>query len=305
MKKLGVIIAIVASTTSLMAQAPAAGKIFMEGESKGKKVQLGSDKTVDLVLANIKAYNLNDGSDINMYVADSKPGSLQSLITEWHKNMKTLNEVPLAIFPVKVEGGKNESVVVIANEDRVYKNGSTQKLGVVEFFEVTQEGKIASFNQYTQVPTTNEFGQATGGKIFAKDNPKIDGASFQFSNRGEVASMEKFMKAYNAMDVATCASLLADKVKIHDFDGNVIIMTKDMLPGMFAEFKSLDWQPLSMLPVKITDTDPSSGIIVNALEKRVLKDGTVWEKELLETFLFNRKGQISEITQFYRGQDKK
>lgn len=297
--------AMIASSASLLAQAPAAGKVFMEGADKGKKFQLGSEKAVNIVLNNIKSYNLNDGSDIPQYVADSKPGSLQSLITDWHKNMKSLNEVPHAVFPIKVEGAKNETVVVIADEDRVYKNGSTQKLSVVEFFEVNPEGKVASFNQYTQIPTSNEFGQTTGGKLYAPKNPKIDGTSFQFSNRGEIATMEKFMKAYNAMDVAACSSMLAEKVKLHDFDGNVIIMTRDMLPAMFAEFKSLDWQPLSMIPLKMTDTDPTSAILVNATEKRVMKDGTVWEKELLESFFFNLKGEIKEIYQYSKGLDKK
>ena len=305
MKKLGLLIAIVASTTSLMAQAPAAGKVLMEGEAKGKKIQLGSDKSVDIVLANIKAYNLNDGSDIPQYVADSKPGSLQSLIKDWHKKMKSLNEVPLVIFPVKVEGEKNESVVVYAKEDRVYKNGSKEQLSVVEFFEVTPEGKITSFDQFTQIPTTNEFGQTTGGKFFAPNDKKLDGSTFQFSNRGEIETMEKFMKAYNVMDVATCASLMADSVKIHDFDGNVMFLTKAMLPSVFGEYSSLDWQPLSMIPVKITDTDPSSAILVNATEKRVLKNGTVWEKDLLETFYINRAGKIFEIYQYSRGLDKK
>lgn len=306
MKKLFFLIAIIASSISLIAQIPtSAGKIFMEGKNKGKKFQLGSEKSVKIVLENIKSYNLNDGSDIPQYVADSKPGSLQSLITDWHKSMKSLNEVPHAVLPIKIVGSKNETVLVMADEDRVYKNGSTQKLSVFELFEVNQEGKIASFNQYIQIPSTNEFGQTTGGKFFSPNNPKIDGSTFQFSNRGEVATMEKFMKAYNAMDIVTFSSMLADKVKLHDFDGNVIILTKDMLPAMFAEYKSLNWQPLSMVPLKITDTDPTSGILVNATEKRVLKDGTIWEKELIESFLFNIKGEINEIIQFSRGLDKK
>ena len=306
MKKILFMMAIVASSTSLFAQVPkSAGQIFMEGKDKGKKFQLGSDKAMKIVLENIKSYNLNDGSDIPQYVADTKPGSLQSLITDWHKSMKSLNEVPHAVLPIKVEGGKNETVLVMADEDRVYKNGSTQKLSVFELFEVTPEGKIASFNQYTQIPTTNEFGQTTGGKLYSSTDPKINGSTFQFSNRGEIATMEKFMKAYNEMDVTTCSAILAEKVKLHDFDGNIITLTRDMVPAIFAEYKSLDWQPLSMIPLKMTDTDPTSGIIVNAMEKRVLKDGTVWDKELMETFLFNRKGEIKEIIQFSRGADKK
>ena len=302
MKKLVLVIAIVAYASSLMAQTTAAGKVFMEGKDKGKKIQLGTDKSVDIVLSNIKAYNLNDGSDVAQYVADSKPGSIQSMIAEWHKGMKSLNEVPRIVFPIKVEGAKNESVVIYADEDRVYKNGSTQKLTVIELFEVTPEGKIASFNQFTQIPTSNEFGQTTGGKYYAPGNKNLDGSTFQFSNRGEVAIMEKFMKAYNAMDVATCASVLADSVKMHDFDGNVFYLTKAMLPSVFAEYTSLDWKPLSMIPIKITDTDPA--LLVNATEKRILKDGTVWEKQLLESFYFNNAGKISEVYQFSKGMDK-
>jgi hypothetical protein len=133
----------------------------------------------------------------------------------------------------------------------------------------------------------------------------MKGASFQFSNRGEIEKMEKFMDAYNKMDSKTCQELLADKVIIHDFDGVVSTMTKDMIPGIFAEYSSLDWKPISMLPFKITDTDPAAGLLVNAREKRVLKDGTVWEKELIEFFEFNLDGKISGITQYSRGIDKK
>ena len=42
--------AIIASSTSLFAQAPkSAGQIFMEGKDKGKKFQLGSDKAMKVV----------------------------------------------------------------------------------------------------------------------------------------------------------------------------------------------------------------------------------------------------------------
>ena len=305
MKKLVLLFAIVATASNLIAQAPAAGKVLMDGAFRGKKIQIGTDKAVEIVLNNIKAYNLNDGSDVSQYVADKTPGSLQSKIVDWHKTMKSLNEVPKVIFPVKVQGDKNESVVVYAEEDRVYKNGSKQKLSVIEFFEITPEGKIASFDQFTQIPPTNEFGQTTGGKYYSPKNSKLDGTTFQFSNRGEIATMEKFMSAYNVMDVATCASLMADSVKIHDFDGNVMFLTKAMLPAVFGEYTSLDWKPLSMIPVKLTDTDPASAIMVNATEKRVLKNGTIWEKDLLETFYINNDGKISEIYQYSRGLDKK
>jgi hypothetical protein len=300
MKKL-LAIAIWAISVSANAQTASVGQIF-DGAGKGKKIKLGSDKAVNAVLSNIKAYNLNDGSDLPQYVDDKAPNGLKSMITDWHKGMKMLNEVPHGIFSVKVDGEKNEHVFVYADEDRIYKNGSTQKLKVMEVFEVTPEGKVANFSQFSQIPETNEFGKTTGGKLYVTN---MKGSSFQFSNRGEIEKMEKFMDAYNKMDSKTCQELLADKVIIHDFDGVVSTMTKDMIPAIFAEYSSLDWKPISMLPFKITDTDPAAGLLVNAREKRVLKDGTVWEKELIEFFEFNVDGKISGITQYSRGIDKK
>jgi hypothetical protein len=89
------------------------------------------------------------------------------------------------------------------------------------------------------------------------------------------------------------------------FDGSVINFTKDMVPAMFAEFKSLDWKPGFILPFKVKDTDPASGIIVFSNEKRVMKDGSVWEKNLVELFGFNLDGKIDSVTQFSREKTKK
>ena len=35
-------------------------------------------------------------------------------------------------------------------------------------------------------------------------------------------------------------------------------------------------------------------------ERRVLKSGKIWEKELMEMFYFNLDGKISTVTQFAR-----
>jgi hypothetical protein len=59
-----------------------------------------------------------------------------------------------------------------------------------------------------------------------------------------------------------------------------------------------------ILPFKLKDTDPVSGAMVYATEKRVLKDGTVWEKNLVEFFRFNLDGKIDSVEQFSRGLKK-
>jgi hypothetical protein len=107
-------------------------------------------------------------------------------------------------------------------------------------------------------------------------------------------------KAYNAMDVSGVSEMFADEINMVDFDGKKSVMKKSDWPAYFAMFKSLDWKPNMILPFKITNTDPVSGIMVSATEKRVLKDGTVWEKRIVEFFQFDLQGKISGAQQYGR-----
>ena len=43
---------------------------------------------------------------------------------------------------------------------------------------------------------------------------------------------------------------------------------------------------------------PGSGITVRSTEKRVGKDGSVWEKRLVEWFYFDVDGKITRFSQF-------
>ena len=102
------------------------------------------------------------------------------------------------------------------------------------------------------------------------------------------------------MDVATVLTFFAEKVKITDFDGNKLVLDKKDLSQMMDGYTSLDWKIWGILPFKIANTDPVSGIMVTSSEKRVLKDGTVWEKSLVEFFQFDLNGKISSIDQYSR-----
>ena len=196
--------------------------------------------------------------------------------------------------------------MVQSTEERVFKNGSKQNLNLFELFYFDNAGKISNLQQYANIPATNEFGKTSGGKyISSKPGSESDGSSLQFSNRGEVAAMENLAKAYNAMDVQGFTSLIADELTIEGFDGSKVKMTKDMIPTMFAQYKSVDWKLGLILPFKLTNTDPASGIMVYSTEKRVMKDGTVWDKDLVEVFGFNLAGKIDSITQFSREKTKK
>ena len=300
MKKFVLVGALIASVFSVSAQTTA-GKYF-SGPDAGKAFQLGSEKSSQVILDMVKAYNSNDAAkDLALYSPEMQKETGE-FSNKWHAYAKTLNNVPQAILPIKVAGSTNEIVLLQSIETREMIDGSKEKMNLFEIFEVNKDGKISNFNQYAKIPSTNEFGKTSGGKFITAD-PKneVNGRAFQFSNRGEIEAMEKFNKAYNAMDVATVLTFFAEKVKITDFDGNKLELTKKDLSQMMDGYTSLDWKFTSIIPIKIAYTDPVSGVFVTSTEKRVSKDGSVWNKSLVEIFQFDLNGKISGIDQYSQG----
>ena len=302
MKKILLLSAFVVA--SFITNAQKAGKILVQ-EDKGKSFQLGSEKSVQTVLKAVDAFNAIDhDAEVKLwsdeYVKRSGESHKKAVAT-----LKSVSNKPMAIVPIKVEGSNREIVMVQSTEDRVFKNGSKQNLNLLEMFFIDKAGKIENVVQYSSIPANNEFGKTSGGKYIAeKPGSEGDGRSFQFSNRGEVAAIENFVKAYNAMDAQGVAAILADVVTIYGFDGSVSKLTKENIPALFTNYKSLDWKPTYILPFKLKDTDPVSGIVVYSTEKRVSKDGTVWDKNLMELFSFNLDGKIDSVTQFSREKSK-
>ena len=299
MKKLLLLSALVATSFITNAQQKA-GKIFVQ-EDKGKSFQLGSEKSVQTVLKSIDAFNAVDHDAgvllwSDEYVKRSAEGHKKSMET-----LKSVSNKPMAMIPIKVEGSDKEIVMVQSTEDRLFKNGSKQSLNFFEMFFIDEAGKIENMVQYSSIPATNEFGKTSGGK-YIESNPgsEVNGRALQFSNRGEVAAIENWAKANNAMDVQGVFAVLADVVTVNNIDGSISKMTKESLSSWFANYASIDWKPIIILPFKIKDTDPASGIMVYSTEKRVKKDGTVWEKNLVEIFSFNLEGKIDSVTQFSR-----
>ena len=303
MKKLFLLSAFVAASFITNAQQKA-GKIFVQ-EDKGKSFQLGSEKSVQTVLKAVDAFNAVDhDAEVLLwsdeYVKRGGEGHKKSMET-----LKSVSNKPMAMVPIKVEGSSNEIVLVQSTEDRVFKNGSKQSLNLFEMFFIDEAGKIENIVQYSSIPAANEFGKTSGGKYIERTpGSEANGRALQFSNRGEVAAIENWAKANNAMDVQGVFAVLADVVTVNNIDGSIHKMTKESLSSWFANYTSIDWKPIIILPFKIKDTDPASGIMVYSTEKRVKKDGTVWEKNLMEIFSFNLDGKIDTITQFSREKSK-
>ena len=69
---------------------------------------------------------------------------------------------------------------------------------------------------------------------------------------------------------------------------------------LFNDYKSVNWVPYAIVPLKIYNTDAASGVQVMSKETRVFKNGRVWEKELFEIFYFDLEGKITSMTQYAR-----
>jgi hypothetical protein len=190
--------------------------------------------------------------------------------SNWHKSMKSLNQQPFAMVPLRIKGSNEDIVFSISQEEREWKNGSKQKLYLFEMYSINKAGKISDFKQFQNVPSTNEFGLAEGGKIYLKDST----ATFTFSNRGEVETIEKMADAFNKMDGVAYSKFFTDSLKYHHSNGKLEKMSNKKWETFFDDKRSVNWKVNGILPFKISDTDPVSGIIVSASVKWVMKDGT-------------------------------
>ena len=149
------------------------------------------------------------------------------------------------------------------------------------------------------ISMTQMNAQDHGGKFLEKKSEFL-GKPFVFSNRGETEAIEKLVAAYNKIDVKTCISLCAEKVNLTDFNGNKVVLTTKDWEDYFANYKSLNWEVSAIVPIRIKDSDPTSGVIVFATETRISNDGNVWKKQLLEFFSFNLDMKIDGIAQYYQ-----
>jgi hypothetical protein len=142
----------------------------------------------------------------------------------------------------------------------------------------------------------SEYGIREGGKFLGL-NPENEysGRPFVFSNRGEVETMEKFLEAANNLDVEG----FSEYVK-YPFSYNGMDLTKEDFIQEFSTRESQSWKPWAMIPIKIKDTDPSSGLIVHSRAQIVRKDGSVTDFEASETYFFDLDGKITGVNQFTR-----
>lgn len=276
------------------------GAYLGEGENNGKSFSIGDAAATKTVLAIAEAYSNQDAKQLSTYYDAAFLGENGEATTDaWLTSMNSITMKPYKIVPLSMNGSEGQEVLAWSKEERDYKNGSYERLDLMELFFLNKEGKVAGFKQWKAIDSTN-FGRSYGGKFFGKKAGEYTGRPFQFSNRNETEMLETMVGHYNNMDIEAVSSYFADQVTINGYDGKQMKLSNKQLAGLFDNYKSVTWTPYSIVPIKIANTDAASGVMMFSNERRVLKSGRIWEKELMETFYFDLDGKISSVTQFAR-----
>lgn len=268
-----------------------------EGENSAKPYTFGPEKDVEMISNLAKAYSDKNSQELFKYYSnDFFTEKQQQNYINWAESMETLSMVPYKIIPLQ-NGEDFRQVIAWSKEERINKNGSYEKLDLMESFILDDKGKVKSFKQWKAVDSVN-FGMSYGGKFFGKEKNKNTGRPFVFSNRNETEIIEAFAESYNNMDTEGMKEAMADEFTLDDYTGQKINYKKSDLDNFFKPFKSVNWKLNAIIPIKISNTDASSGVIVRGTESRVLKNGRKWNKDLMEIFYFNLEGKISSVEQF-------
>jgi hypothetical protein len=300
MKK--IILLLFLSSISINAQKIKSAGIWMgEGKFQNQPMLFGEDSAMKTVLKAIEAYNSGDVDLELSFYTDEYIKKNGEFLKEWHEKTSKLNMKPWVIFPIKIKGDNRTQVLSWSVEEREWKNGSKQKQNLMEIFVIDDDsGKINNFVQWRRDYPDNEFGLSSGGKYLGKKDNANTGRKIVFSNRGETEKMEALINAYNKKDFEACKKFFIDGATLYGADGSKTSFTHQMWNTYFENYESINWKPYSIVPLKIADTDPTSRLEVYGIEKRMMKNGDVWEKELIEHFYFNTDGLIEQVVQFER-----
>ena len=269
-----------------------------ENKANGAAFVLESDDYMDKALAIADAYtSLDEEKLLSLMTEDMKS------FADNMDDLETYSWRPWAMVPLRRVGDDGAFVVSWSYDTSEQKNGSKAATNYIDVlrFNDADNGKLSAISSTLRKDVENsEYGLPEGGKIYTDND--YDGRPLVFSNRGEVEIMESVVEAYNNKDVEGFLEHFADEWQATDHEGNTETRTKAdakiRMQQWFDNSETIEWKPWSIYALKIKDTDPGSGITVRSTEKRVGKDGSVWEKRLVEWFYFDPSGKITRFSQF-------
>ena len=264
----------IASAIILMVSSVSAQKLVKAGTlvEKNTPWYFGTENASDLVLNAIKAYNNIDAKAYLSCFDDNYVKNNSDRVYKEFASFKAVNRKVNIVIPVRTDGWPNQTEVQIYDDlDREYKNGSKHKQQEHRVYVVNDSSKKISMVWGSVIlDDKNEYGLPNGGKVYLKN----DTTTMTLTNRGEVELIENLVKDWNKMDGNAIAKYFDDTVKITTNEGRKLKVANSEWASMFKDVESIEWKLGMIIPGKITNTDPESGIIVLSTFKEKKKDGT-------------------------------
>ena len=298
MKNIYIMRSLLLITTLLIVSCNSSGGVWLgEGENSGNPYTFGSEQDIMTLQKLAGAYSEKNADELSKYYSEEYMNDKRKEnYSKWLNSMESITMKPYKIIPLQ-NGGNFRQVMAWSKEERVHKNGSYEKLDLMESFVLDNDGKVKSFKQWKAIDSVN-FGMSYGGKFFGNEKNENTGKPFVFSNRNETQIIENFVENYNNMDSEGMKEAMAEEFTLNDYRGQKTNYKKSDLDEFFKPLKSVNWKINAIIPIKIANTDAASGVIVRGSESRVFKNGRKWDKELMEIFYFNLEGKISSMEQF-------
>jgi len=264
----------IASAIILLASSANAQKLVKAGTlvEKNTPWYFGTENASDLVLNAIKAYNNIDAKAYLSCFDDNYVKNNSDRVYKEFASFKAVNRKVNIVIPVRTDGWPNQTEVQIYDDlDREYKNGSKHKQQEHRVYVVNDSSKKISMVWGSVIlDEKNEYGLPNGGKVYMKN----DTTTMTLTNRGEVETIESLVKDWNKMDGNALAKYFDDTVSITNNEGRKSKMINSQWANIFDNFESVEWKLGMIIPGKITNTDPESGIVVLSNFKEKRKDGT-------------------------------
>ena len=286
----------IASAIVLLVSSATAQKLVKAGTlvEKNTPWYFANDNVSEIVLNAIKAYNNMDAKAyLSYFDADYVKANTDRVYKEF-ASFKAVNRKVNIVIPVRTEGWPNQTEVQIyCDLDREYKNGSKHKQQEHRVYIVNDSSKkISGVWGSLILDNKNEYGLPNGGKVFMKN----DTTTMTLSNRGEVETIESLVKDWNKMDGKAIGKYFDDTVNITTNEGRKLKIANSQWANIFDDIQSIEWKLGMIIPGKITNTDPESGIIVLSSFKEKRKDGTAKHVSSYHWFMYGVNKKINGVS---------
>ena len=263
-----------------------------ENPNYGKAYVLESDDYVEKALALTDAYSNLDKETFTSLIHERMLPFADQMDDQESYSWK-----PWSMIPLRRVDDNGAFVVSWSYDESVQDNGSKSATHYIDVLRFNDEdgGKLSGmWSTYRPDPENSEYGLAEGGKFVGR-NPENEwsGRPFVFSNRGEVEKLESMLALMNDMDTDGALEYFTNPFTFNDSE-----VAHENLKDLIAGRKSQNWDAWAMIPIKIKDTDPQSGLVVWATARVETNEGDVWEADVSETYFFDLDGKISSVTQY-------